>query len=96
MTLAGSSPMADQMRLPTRDAADKDVEDGEAKLLATHDANDVIYAVAASSDYDPSPTWRRSTRPVLVREQRRRLHQPPPELGLAQTEIKRIKTASSS
>ena len=90
MTLAGSAPIADQKRLPTRTAADKDIEDGEAKFLATHDANDVLYAVAASRDYDPSAELEKITAPVLFVNSGDDFINPP-ELAVAEREIKRVK-----
>jgi len=90
LTLAGSAPIADQKRLPTRDAADKDVEDGEAKFIATHDANDVLYAVAASSDYDPSADLEKITAQVLFVNSGDDFINPP-ELGIAEQMIKRVK-----
>jgi len=90
MTLAGSAPIADQKRLPTRDAADKDVEDGEARFLATHDANDVLYAVAASRDYDPSADLEKITAAVLFVNSGDDFINPP-ELAVAEREIKRVK-----
>jgi homoserine O-acetyltransferase len=90
LALAGSSPMADQKRLPTREAADKDVEDSEAKFVSTHDANDVLYAVAASRDYDPSADLEKITAPVLFVNSADDFINPP-ELGIAEREIKRVK-----
>ncbi|HEX2688294.1 MAG TPA: alpha/beta fold hydrolase [Kofleriaceae bacterium] len=90
MTLAGSAPLADQKRLATRDAADQDVEDGEHKFLATHDANDLLYAVAASRDYDPSADLEKITAPVLFVNSADDFINPP-ELGIAEREIKRVK-----
>ena len=90
LTLAGSAPIADQKRLPTRDAADKDVADGEATFIATHDANDVLYAVAASRDYDPSADLEKITAPVLFVNSGDDFINPP-ELAIAEREIKRVK-----
>jgi homoserine O-acetyltransferase len=88
--IAGSSPLADQKRLPTRDAADKDVEDTEAKLLAGRDANDALYQFGSSADYDPSPDLEKITAPlVLVNSADDFIN--PPELGIAEREIKRVK-----
>jgi len=90
MMLAGSAPIADQNQLPTRDAADKEVEDGEAKFLASHDANDVLYAVAASRDYDPSADLEKITAQVLFVNSGDDFINPP-ELAIAEREIKRVK-----
>ncbi len=88
-TLAGSAPLADQQRLPTRDAADRDVEEGEARFAATHDANDVLYAVAASRDYDPSSDLEKIVAPLLLVNSADDFINPP-ELGIAGREIKRV------
>jgi homoserine O-acetyltransferase/O-succinyltransferase len=90
MTLAGSAPLTDQKRLPTRDAADKDVEDSESRFASTHDANDVLYAVAASHDYDPSANLEKITAEFLLVNSGDDFINPP-ELGIAEREIKRVK-----
>jgi len=90
LTLVGSAPIADQKRLPTRDAADKDVEDSDARFIATHDANDVLYAVAASRDYDPSADLEKITAPVVFVNSADDFVNPP-ELAIAEQMIKRVK-----
>jgi homoserine O-acetyltransferase len=90
LALAGSAPLADQKRLPSRDAADKAVEDSEASFVSTHDANDVLYAVACSRDYDPSPDLEKITAPLLFVNSADDFINPP-ELGIAEREIKRVK-----
>jgi homoserine O-acetyltransferase len=90
MTLAGSAPIADQKRLATRDAADKDVETSEPRFIETHDANDLLYAVASSSDYDPSADLEKITAPVLFVNSADDFINPP-ELGVAERMIKRVK-----
>ncbi|HEU4729088.1 MAG TPA: alpha/beta fold hydrolase [Kofleriaceae bacterium] len=90
MLLAGSAPMADQKRLPTRDAADKDVETKEADFIETHDANDLLYAVASSNDYDPSADLEKITAQVLFVNSGDDFINPP-ELGIAERMIKRVK-----
>jgi len=88
--LAGSAPIADQKRMPTRDDADKEVEGAEASFASSHDANDVLYAVAASRDYDPSAGLEKITAPVLFVNSADDFINPP-ELGIAEREIKRVK-----
>jgi homoserine O-acetyltransferase len=90
LTLAGSSPMADQKRMPNRDAADKVVEDAEASFVSTHDANDLLYAIASSRDYDPSPDLEKITAQLLFVNSADDFINPP-ELGIAEREIKRVK-----
>jgi homoserine O-acetyltransferase len=89
-TIAGSAPLADQKRLPTRDAADKDVEAGEAKFVQDHDANDLLYQVASSSDYDPSAGLEKITAAVTFVNSGDDFINPP-ELGVAEQLIKRVK-----
>ena len=54
LVIAGSAPLLMQKNWPTRDAADAYVEDTIGKDLATLDANDFLYQVDASRNYDPS------------------------------------------
>jgi homoserine O-acetyltransferase len=90
ITLAGSAPLFDQKRWPNRDAADKAVEEAEAQFAATHDANDVLYAVASSRDYDPWPDLEKITAPVVFVNSADDFVNPP-ELGVAERAIKRVK-----
>ncbi|HEX7836846.1 MAG TPA: alpha/beta fold hydrolase [Kofleriaceae bacterium] len=89
-TLASSAPMADQKRLSTRDDADKAVEEAEASFASTHDANDVLYAIDSSRDYDPSADLEKITAQVLFVNSADDFINPP-ELGIAEREIKRVK-----
>ncbi|HEY6174031.1 MAG TPA: alpha/beta fold hydrolase, partial [Kofleriaceae bacterium] len=90
LILAGSAPLFDQKRLPTLDAADAAVEKSEAEFVASHDANDVLYAVSSSRDYDPSKDLEKITAPVLFVNSADDFINPP-ELGLAEQLIKRVK-----
>ena len=90
MTLAGSSPQADQKRLATRDAADGAVEKADAEFVASHDANDLLYAVESSRDYDPSGDLERIAAPVLFVNSADDFINPP-ELGIAEKMIKRVR-----
>jgi homoserine O-acetyltransferase/O-succinyltransferase len=90
MALAGSAPIADQQRMPTRDAADRVVEESTAEWVASHDPTDVLYAVSASRDYDPSRKLEAITAPVMFVNSADDFINPP-ELGIAEREIKRVK-----
>jgi len=90
MAIAGSAPIVDQQRMPTRDAADKEVEEATAEWVASHDATDVLYAVSASRDYDPSRTLEAIAAPVMFVNSADDFINPP-ELGIAEREIKRVK-----
>ena len=56
--------LADQAQFPTRELADKYVDTLVSVL--NMDANDLLYAYSASSDYDPSPDLGRITAPTLA------------------------------
>ena len=90
LSLVGTAPLYDQKRMPTRDAADKVVEEDEAKFPDTHDANDTLYAVSSSHDYDPSADLEKITAPVLFVNSADDFINPP-ELGIAERLIKRVK-----
>ncbi|MCE9573656.1 MAG: alpha/beta fold hydrolase [Deltaproteobacteria bacterium] len=90
LAIAGSAPLEQQARLPTPEAADKDTSERAAKFIATHDANDVLYAVAASRDYDPSAALEAIVAPVVFVNSTDDFINPP-ELGIAEAQIKRVK-----
>lgn len=89
LVIAGSAPLLMQKTLPTRDAADKYAEDAE-KRAGTLDANDVLYQVNASRNYDPSPQLEKITAPVIWINTADDFINPP-ELGIAEKESKRLK-----
>ena len=79
-----------QKHYPTRDRADADLDDYITSRLRTTDANDLLYAVDSSRNYDPSAKLEEITVPVMfVNSADDQIN--PPELGIAQREIKRVK-----
>ena len=61
MLFMSSNPLSRYQEAPTSATADKLLDDYAKKFLQTHDANDVLYAVEGSSDYDPAPAcWKKS------------------------------------
>jgi homoserine O-acetyltransferase/O-succinyltransferase len=90
LLIAGSAPIQMQLTLPTRDAADQFLETFMQRELENLDANDLLYQVDASRDYDPSsglenikvPVWQVNSADDFVN---------PPELGIAEREMKRVK-----
>jgi homoserine O-acetyltransferase len=88
--LANTAPLADQKRLPTREAADKEVEDGEHAFAGAYDANDLLYAFVASFDYDAAPDLEKITAPFLLVNSADDFINPP-ELEVAEREMKRVK-----
>ncbi|MDP1738767.1 MAG: alpha/beta fold hydrolase [Caulobacter sp.] len=90
LLLAGAAPLPQQLALPTRDAADAWLDRTFPPAVANLDANDLLYQVNASRNYDPSPGLERITAPVMwVNSADDFIN--PPELGLAETFVPRIK-----
>lgn len=84
----GSSPLQMQKQAPTREAAEKWV-DNYLKRTTTLDANNLIYQFDASRNYDPSPRLEKITAPVLWINSADDFINPP-ELGIAEKEVKRM------
>ena len=76
MLFMGSNPRLHYLQAPTLAAADKELEEYEDRFVQTHDANDVMYAFAASEDYDPAARSREDQGPPDRREHGRRPDQP--------------------
>ncbi len=65
LLIMGSSPLQMQKQAPTRQAAEQYVDRYLARTMTMTDANDMIYQVNASRNYDPSPHLDRITAPVM-------------------------------
>lgn len=87
---AGSAPVVMQKNYPTRDAADKYLEDFTRREMADLDANDMLYAFNSSRNYDPSPNLEKIIAPVMFVNSADDFINPP-ELGIAEREIKKVK-----
>jgi homoserine O-acetyltransferase/O-succinyltransferase len=92
LTIAGSAPLLMQKTLPTRAAADKYAEDAQQRA-AKLDANDLLYQVNASRNYDPSAQLEKITAPVMWINSADDFINPP-ELGIAEKESPRIKNGT--
>jgi homoserine O-acetyltransferase/O-succinyltransferase len=90
LLLIGSSPLHMQQDLPTRDAADRYLDETIKRSTADMDATDFLYAVSASRDYDPSSKLASIKAPVMFVNSADDLINPP-ELGIAEREIKKLK-----
>jgi homoserine O-acetyltransferase/O-succinyltransferase len=90
LLIAGSAPIQMQLSLPTRDAADQFLEKFMQRELENLDANDLLYQVGASRDYDPSPGLEKIKAPLWQVNSADDFINPP-ELGIAEREIKRVK-----
>ncbi|MGA2889016.1 MAG: alpha/beta fold hydrolase [Terracidiphilus sp.] len=90
--IMGSSPLQMQKIAPTRELAEAYVDHALTRALATTDANDLIYYVNASRNYDPSPHLDQITTPVLWINSADDFINPP-ELGIAEKMVKRMPNA---
>jgi homoserine O-acetyltransferase/O-succinyltransferase len=89
LLIAGSAPLPMQKTLPTRDAADKFLDDSMKRITTHLDANDLLYAVNSSRNYDPSSKLETIKAPVMFVNSADDFINPP-ELGIARQEIKRV------
>jgi homoserine O-acetyltransferase len=87
--LMSSNPVVRQTQAPTLRAADEVFEKAVAATAARTDANDVLYAVESSHDYDPGPGLERIRVPLLAINFADDLINPP-ELGILEKEIQRV------
>ncbi|MEP7271006.1 MAG: alpha/beta fold hydrolase [Acidobacteriota bacterium] len=85
-----SSPLQQQKQAPSREVADKLFDSQVQSLVAARDANDMLYQFDASRDYDPSPALESIKAPlVAINSADDQVN--PPELGIVEREIKRVK-----
>src|SRR3989454_837587 len=90
LLLMGSAPLQWQKQAPTRDAADKFYEDRVKAAVARADANDMLYQFDASREYNPALKLEMIKAPLVAINSADDLINPP-ELGLMEREIKRVK-----
>jgi homoserine O-acetyltransferase len=90
LIIAGSAPLQMQKTLPGRDDADKFLEQTMTRITSSLDANDLLYAVNASRNCDPSLQLEKVSVPVMFVNSADDFINPP-ELGIAEREIKRVK-----
>jgi homoserine O-acetyltransferase len=90
LLIAGSAPIQLRKAYPTREAADVYLDGYTRRELQSLDANDLMYQVAASGDYNPQARLGAVTAPVMwVNSGDDFIN--PPELGLAQQLVKRLR-----
>jgi homoserine O-acetyltransferase len=90
--VVSSNPVQYQKTAPTRDAADSLATTWVARLVAGSDANDLLYQIDASRDYDPSRQLELIVAPVLAINTADDAINPP-EIGLMERLIPRVKHA---
>ena len=87
--LVGSNPVLRYREAPTLAKADEVIDAAVARGMKSEDANDILYAVAASRDYDPGPGLENIQAPLTAVNSADDLINPP-ELGILEREIKRV------
>jgi len=90
LLIAGSSPIHMQKEMPTADIADTYLSGAMIRMGEDLDANDFLFAVSASRDYDPSANLGLIKVPVMFVNSADDFINPP-ELGIAEREIKKVK-----
>lgn len=90
LLMMGSAPLRMQKELPTREKADKFLEDFIASRMKTTDANDMIYYFDASRNYNPEPLLAKIIAPLTaVNSADDQIN--PPELQILEKDIKQVK-----
>jgi homoserine O-acetyltransferase len=83
------NPVLRQKDAPTLAKTDEVIDKFVEQIVKTDDANDVLYALEASHDYDPGPNLEKIQPPLLAINSADDLINPP-ELGILEREIKRV------
>jgi homoserine O-acetyltransferase/O-succinyltransferase len=89
LVIAGGAPLHMQEDFPTREVADKYLDDVMKRIVSGLDANDLLYAVSSSRNYDPSAKLGSIRVPVMFVNSADDFINPP-ELEIAEREIKKV------
>lgn len=89
LNFMGSNPVLHLKSEPTLAQADQRIDAYVRNNVPHMDANDVLYAVSSSWDYDPGPALEKITVPLVAINSADDLINPP-ELGVLEREIKRV------
>jgi homoserine O-acetyltransferase/O-succinyltransferase len=84
-----SNPVLRQKEAPTLAKTDEVLDKFVEQIVKADDANDVLYALEASHDYDPGPNLEKIRAPLVAINSADDLINPP-ELGVLAREIKRV------
>jgi homoserine O-acetyltransferase len=84
------NPAERQKEAPTRERADRALDEYVARAIRAMDANDVLYALESSADYDPAPGLDRIKAPLVAVNFADDLINPP-ELGVLERAIGRVR-----
>jgi homoserine O-acetyltransferase len=84
-----NNPVERQKEAPTRERADQVLDEYVERTIKSMDANDVLYAIESSADYDPGPGLERIRAPLVAINFEDDLINPP-ELGILERETRRV------
>jgi homoserine O-acetyltransferase len=87
--LMSSNPVLRQTESPTLAKTDENLDKFVDQIVKADDANDFLYAIEASHDYDPGPNLEKIQARLLAINSADDLINPP-ELGILEHEIKRV------
>ncbi|TLY77724.1 MAG: alpha/beta fold hydrolase [Gammaproteobacteria bacterium] len=87
--LVSSNPVLRQDEAPTLARADQALDTYVNDQMRSADANDLLYAVSASQDYDPGPALEKIEAPLIAVNSADDLINPP-ELKILEREIQRV------
>ncbi|HTU68650.1 MAG TPA: alpha/beta fold hydrolase [Steroidobacteraceae bacterium] len=90
----GSNPILRQAQMPTLAKSDEVLDAYLATAVKDNDANDILYQVGASWDYDPGPGLEKIRVPLIAVNSADDLINPP-ELGILEKEIRRVPKGES-
>ncbi len=84
-----SNPPLRQQQMPTLAKSDSALDSAVESSIKTSDANDMLYQLEASRDYDPGPDLEKIRVPLMAVNSADDLINPP-ELGILEREIQRV------
>jgi homoserine O-acetyltransferase/O-succinyltransferase len=88
--IAAGSALLMQKNFPTRETTDAAEDEYVKRFITAHDATDLLYALNASRNYDPSSQLDKITAFVMFVNSADDFINPP-ELGIAERDIKKVK-----
>jgi homoserine O-acetyltransferase len=89
LLIAGSAPLRMQLEESTRDSADRYLDAYFTARMPGLDANDLLYQVDASRNYDPEPGLKEIIAPLMFVNSADDFINPP-ELGIAERDIQKV------
>jgi homoserine O-acetyltransferase len=90
----GGNPLTQYRAAPTAARADELLENAAANAMRRQDANDILYAIESSQDYDPGPDLEKIVAPLTAVNSADDLINPP-DLGILERQIKRVKNGKA-